>query len=112
MKLRNTLLAAIGLAFAATAAHAELKVGVVLSATGPAASLGIPEKNSIALLPTTIGGESVSYVVLDDASDTTTAVKNARKLVDEEKVDVIIGSTTRVPGRKVVGLQQESGRLP
>ena len=44
MKLRNTLLAAIGLAFAATAAHAGLKVGVVLSATGPAASLGIPEK--------------------------------------------------------------------
>ena len=42
MKLRNTLLAAIGLAFAATAAHAELKVGVILSATGPAASLGIP----------------------------------------------------------------------
>ena len=91
MKLRNTLLAAIGLAFAATAAHAELKVGVVLSATGPAASLGIPEKNSIALLPTTIGGESVSYIVLDDASDTTTAVKNARKLISEDKVDAILG---------------------
>ena len=94
MKLRNTLLAALGLAFAATAAHAEIKVGVVLSATGPAASLGIPEKNTIALMPTTIGGEKVSYIVLDDASDTTTAVKNARKLTVEDGVDVIIGSTT------------------
>ena len=44
MKLRNALLAALGLAFAATARHAEIKVGVVLSATSPAASLGIPER--------------------------------------------------------------------
>ncbi|ATE61576.1 ABC transporter substrate-binding protein [Thauera sinica] len=94
MKLRNTLMAALGLAFAATAARADINVGVVLSATGPAASLGIPEKNTISLLPQTIGGEKVNYIVLDDASDTTTAVKNARKLVAENKVDVVIGSTT------------------
>ncbi len=108
MKLRNTLLAAISLAFAATAAHAELKVGVVLSATGPAASLGIPEKNSIALLPTTIAGETVSYIVLDDASDTTTAVKNVRKLVDEEKVDVIIGSTTSPASLAMIDVAAET----
>ena len=45
-------------------------------------------------MPTTIGGEKVNYIVLDDASDTTTAVKNVRKLITENKVDVIIGSTT------------------
>jgi len=94
MKLRNTLMTAIGLAFAATAAQADINVGVVLSATGPAASLGIPEKNTISLLPQTIGGEKVNYIVLDDASDTTTAVKNVRKLAAEDKVDVVIGSTT------------------
>ncbi len=93
MKLKNTLMAAIGLAFAATAAQADINVGVVLSATGPAASLGIPEKNTIALMPTTIGGEKVNYIVLDDASDTTTAVKNIRKLISEDKVDIVIGST-------------------
>lgn len=92
MKLKNTLMAAIGLAFAATA-QADINVGVVLSATGPAASLGIPEKNTIALMPTTIGGEKVNYIVLDDASDTTTAVKNIRKLLSEDKVDIVIGST-------------------
>jgi branched-chain amino acid transport system substrate-binding protein len=72
---------------------ADINVGVTLSATGPAASLGIPEKNSMALLPATIAGQKVNYIVLDDASDTTTAVKNTRKLISENKVDVILGST-------------------
>jgi branched-chain amino acid transport system substrate-binding protein len=44
-------------------------------------------------MPTTIAGEKINYIVLDDASDTTTAVKNARKFVAENKVDVIVGST-------------------
>jgi branched-chain amino acid transport system substrate-binding protein len=74
-------------------ALADLNVGVTLSATGPAASLGIPEKNSFAFLPTTLAGQKVNYIILDDASDTTTAVKNTRKLIAEHKVDVIIGST-------------------
>lgn len=108
MKLRHTLLAAIGLAFAATAAQAEIKVGVVLSATGPAASLGIPERNTVSLLPTTIGGETVRYIVLDDASDTTTAVKNTRKLVAEDKVNVLIGSTTSPPSLAMVDVAAET----
>jgi len=74
-------------------ASAQIKVGVSVSATGPAASLGIPEKNTIALLPRTIAGKTVEYIVLDDATDPTTAVKNARKLVSEDKVDLLIGST-------------------
>jgi branched-chain amino acid transport system substrate-binding protein len=78
----------------AAGVHADINVGVTLSATGPAASLGIPEKNTVALLPTTIAGQKVNYIVLDDASDTTTAVKNTRKLIAENKVDVVIGSTT------------------
>ena len=51
----------------AGAAVAQIKVGVTLSATGPAASLGIPEKNTIALMPKTIAGQKVEYIVLDDA---------------------------------------------
>ena len=84
------LLAALMLA---TLAHADINVGVTVSATGPAASLGIPEKNTIALMPTTIAGQKINYIVLDDASDTTAAVTNARKLINEYKVDVILGST-------------------
>ncbi|MBK7814672.1 MAG: ABC transporter substrate-binding protein [Rhodocyclaceae bacterium] len=77
----------------AGASQADINVGVTLSATGPAASLGIPEKNTFALMPTSIGGQRINYIVLDDASDTTTAVKNARKLLSEDKVDVLVGST-------------------
>ena len=82
--------AVIGLS---AAAWADINVGVTVSATGPAASLGIPEKNTIALLPANIGGQKVNYIVLDDASDTTQAVTNARKLIAERNVDVIVGST-------------------
>ena len=91
--------AALAALFAVTAVgsapnvYADINVGVTLSATGPAASLGIPEKNTFALMPTTIGGQKVNYIVLDDASDTTTAVKNTKKLIAESKVDVIVGST-------------------
>lgn len=86
-----TLVAAL---VAAAVAHADINVGVTVSATGPAASLGIPEKNTITLMPTSIGGQKVNYIVLDDASDTTAAVTNTRKLINEHKVDVILGSTT------------------
>jgi branched-chain amino acid transport system substrate-binding protein len=92
MTLKKTLIALAALV-AASLAHADVNVGVTLSATGTAASLGIPEKNTIALMPQTIGGEKVNYIVLDDASDTTTAVSNTRKLITESKVDIILGST-------------------
>ncbi|MGA1271262.1 MAG: ABC transporter substrate-binding protein, partial [Burkholderiaceae bacterium] len=73
---------------------AQINIGVTVSATGPAASLGIPEKNTISLLPTTMGGQKVNYIVLDDATNPTEANKNAKRLVSEHKVDAIIGSTT------------------
>ncbi|HEY0856704.1 MAG TPA: ABC transporter substrate-binding protein [Albitalea sp.] len=84
------LLAAL---WASTHALADINVGVTVSATGPAASLGIPEKNTIALMPKTIAGQKINYIVLDDASDTTAAVSNTRKLIVESKVDVVLGST-------------------
>jgi branched-chain amino acid transport system substrate-binding protein len=97
--LGTTVSAALAITLAAGSggAYAQIKVGVSVSATGPAASLGIPEKNTFALLPQEIAGQKVQYIVLDDATDSTTAVKNARKLVSEEKVDLLIGSTA-VPG--------------
>ncbi|APR34141.1 ABC transporter substrate-binding protein [Paraburkholderia sp. SOS3] len=93
--MRAAVLATCAAAFVcgAGSAAAQVKIGVTLSTTGPAASLGIPEKNTIALLPKQIGGKSVQYIVLDDASDSTHAVQNVHKLIDEDHVDAIIGST-------------------
>ena len=108
MKLKKTLFVALGLAFAAGAAHAQLKVGITVSATGPAASLGIPERNTVELMPKEIGGQKVTYIVLDDASDTTSAVKNIRKLVSEDKVDVVLGSTTSPNSLGMIDVAAES----
>ncbi|HEX4508564.1 MAG TPA: ABC transporter substrate-binding protein, partial [Burkholderiaceae bacterium] len=77
-------LSAAVLLLAAGSALADINVGVVVSATGPAASLGIPEKNTIALMPQTIGGQKIHYIVLDDGSDTTKAVSDTRKLITED----------------------------
>jgi len=87
---------AVMAAFATLSASAlaDINVGVSVSATGPAASLGIPEKNTIDLLPKTIAGQKINYIVLDDATDPTAAAKNIKKLISENKVDVVIGSST------------------
>ncbi|CAG9248717.1 ABC transporter substrate-binding protein [Paraburkholderia unamae] len=92
----SRLAARIALLFslcAPTLALAQIKIGLVLSLTGPAASLGIPARDTAAMLPTEIAGQKVQYIVLDDASDTTQAVQDTKKLIDEQHVDAIIGSS-------------------
>jgi branched-chain amino acid transport system substrate-binding protein len=79
-------------ALATGVASAEITIGVSLGATGPGASLGIHYKNAFTLLPKTLGGEPVKYIILDDASNPTNAAKNARKLIIEDKVDALMGS--------------------
>ena len=80
-----------------TARGQTIHVGITLAMTGPAASLGIPQRNSVALLPHQIAGHEVDYIVLDDGTDATRAVANTRKLIDESQADVIVGSSA-TPG--------------
>ncbi|MDT7950196.1 MAG: ABC transporter substrate-binding protein [Acetobacteraceae bacterium] len=96
MRLTAATTAAIIVAcsIAAAPARADLTLGAVLSLTGPGAGLGLPERNTIELLPPTVAGQPVHWVVLDDASDPTTAVRAARKLIDDNHVDAIIGPST------------------
>ena len=93
---------------APAAALADINVGISVSATGPAASLGIPEKNTVALLPTSVGGEKINYILLDDATDATQATKNARKFVTENKVDLIIGSSSVPPSLAIAEVAHET----
>ncbi len=111
MTFRHTrsLVALAILACCALPVSAQIKIGLTLSTTGPAVSLGIPEKNTVALLPKTIGGKSVEYIVFDDASDTTAAVANTRRLTVEDKVDAIIGSTTTPNSLAMTDAVAESG---
>ena len=106
--MKQRFCVALALATWTTVALADINVGVTISSSGPAASLGIPEKNSFALVPTTIAGQKINYHILDDASDTTGAVKNARKLVSENNVDVIVGSTITPNSLAMIDVAAES----
>jgi branched-chain amino acid transport system substrate-binding protein len=90
------------------AALAEIKVGVTIAATGPAAALGVPAKNTFALWPSEIGGQKLTLIVLDDAGDPNQATTNARRLISEDKVDVIVGSSTTPPTLAVAGVAFEN----
>ena len=81
MNVKKIALACAAAVGFSVSAWADVNVGVTVSATGPAASLGIPEKNTFALMPQSIGGQKINYIILDDASDTTAAVTNTRKLI-------------------------------
>ncbi len=108
MKFAKSLIAAsAALAFSGVAL-ADLTIGVSLPLTGPASGLGIPMNNQIKLWPTTIGGEKVKVIVLDDATDPTNGVKNARRFVTEDKVDVIVGSAATPVGIAMADVALES----
>ena len=109
MKPVFAAVAAATLMAVAQGAVAQIKIGITVSETGPAASLGKVEKNTLMLLPKSIGEHSVQYVMLDDASDTTIAVRNARKLVGDDKVDAIIGSTTTPNSIAITEVAAETG---
>jgi branched-chain amino acid transport system substrate-binding protein len=88
---KKSLIAATIAALATVPALADINIGVIASLTGPAASLGAETKKAVAMLPATLSGEKLNFIVLDDATDPTAAVKNARKLISEDKVDAILG---------------------
>jgi branched-chain amino acid transport system substrate-binding protein len=93
---------------------ADLKVGFITSLSGPVAALGVPYNKGIEAAQTfksTIGGRKVQVIVLDDASDPATAARNARKLVNEEKVDVLIG-TSGVPGAMAIAAVARETHTP
>lgn len=90
-------------------AQAEVKIGVITSSTGPIALVGIPQKNSIALMPKKVGAQDITYISLDDGSDPTATVKAFKKLIDEEHVDAIIGPSGSPNAMGVIQFAAESG---
>jgi branched-chain amino acid transport system substrate-binding protein len=75
----------------AAPARADLEIGVILSTTGPGASLGVPAENTVKLWPAEIAGQKVRLTLLNDNTDPTEASKAAHRLVTEQKVDIIVG---------------------
>ena len=108
MLLKNLIGASLALAFASTA-FAQVKIGVVTSSTGPIALVGIPQKNSVPLLPTKIGDLTVEYFSIDDGSDPTKSVTEIKKLISEKNVDAIIGPSGSPNSMGVIQFVAEAG---
>ncbi|WFU45547.1 ABC transporter substrate-binding protein (plasmid) [Bradyrhizobium sp. CB82] len=89
-------------------AQADIKVGVVVSASGPGSSLGQPQMRTIAALPAEIAGEKVVCIALDDESDPTKGTQNARRLVIQDGVDVLIGSSLTPVTMPMIDVAMES----
>ncbi|MDP9107777.1 MAG: ABC transporter substrate-binding protein [Pseudomonadota bacterium] len=100
--------AALALLLHVAAAHAQIRIGVDLSTTGPAAAIGASSRNAILLWPKQIGGQAIEYVFLDDGSDPGNAVRNARKLISEDKVDLIVGPNTSPAALAMIDAVAES----
>jgi branched-chain amino acid transport system substrate-binding protein len=112
--VRTIAAAVLGAGVALNALAADLKVGFITSLSGPVSSLGIPYAKGIqagaAHLPT-VAGRKVQLIQLDDASDPSTAARNARKLIAEDKVDVIIG-TAGSPGALAIAAVARETKTP
>ena len=102
------LVASLAMACAAPVA-AQVKIGLLVSATGPTAAIGVPQKNTGDLLPRHLGGAPIEYFQLEDGADSTRAVQNARKLLQEHNVDAIIGPSTTPAALAILDVIAEGG---
>ena len=102
---------AFACALFAAGVAAQIKIGLLVSATGPTTAIGIPQQNTGQLLPTRIGDATVEYIQLDDGGDTTRAVQNTKKLLQEQNVDALIGPSTTPNALAILDLVAE-GKVP
>src|SRR5215211_873113 len=93
----------------AMAQTSEITIGITVTTTGPAAALGIPERNSLEFVAKEIAGVPLKVIVLDDGGDPTAATTNARRFITESKADIIMGSSTTPPTVAVSTVANEAG---
>jgi branched-chain amino acid transport system substrate-binding protein len=93
--VRRTIVTVVGLLLMwSTATWSQVRIGLMVSATGPTSAIGIPQRNTAALLPTKVGDTAIEYISLEDGGDPTRAVQNAKRLISEDHVDALIGPST------------------
>src|SRR2546429_8603603 len=107
--LSAAVAAALALPGAALAQSNEIVIGITITTTGPAAALGIPERNALDFVAKEIAGVPLKVIVLDDGGDPTAATTNARRFVTESKADIIMGSSTTPPTNAVSDVANEAG---
>jgi branched-chain amino acid transport system substrate-binding protein len=104
----SSVLVAAGVLASVNAAKADIKIGAILSITGPTAAQGIGYKNAFELMPTEIAGQKVVYLIRDDGGDATAAVTIARKMIADDHVDAFIGPASNAPMQAVMPIANEA----
>src|SRR6516165_2524068 len=114
--MKKVFLSAVALAAAlalpgsgASAQTSDITIGITITTTGPAAALGIPERNALEFVPKEIAGYPLKMIVLDDGGDPTNATTNARRFVTESKADIIMGSSSTPSTIAVANVANEAG---
>lgn len=100
--------AAFGMLAAAGTAQAQIKLGAILSISGPGAAMGVGYKGAFDLFPTEIAGQKVQYIIRDDATDASTGYTIAQRLISEDHVDAIIGPSLTATDAAVAPLANQA----
>jgi branched-chain amino acid transport system substrate-binding protein len=99
---------AIGLLGASVAAQAQIRIGAILSISGPAAAMGVGYKGAFDFFPTEIAGQKIEYIIRDDATDANTAFTIAQKMISEDHVDAFIGPSLTASDAAVAPLANQA----
>ncbi len=100
--------AALGVTVASCAAHAQIKIGAILSISGPGAAMGVGYKGAFDLFPTEIAGQKIEYIIRDDATDASTGFTIAQKMISEDHVDAFIGPSLTATDAAVAPLANQA----
>jgi branched-chain amino acid transport system substrate-binding protein len=110
MKNSSIAAAVIAASLWAGTAQAQITVGFVTSQSGPGSSIGVLYDRGMKAAveyASSVGGEKIKFIQLDDGSDPSAATRNARKLVEENKVDLLIGTATAASTSAMVAVANE-----
>jgi branched-chain amino acid transport system substrate-binding protein len=100
--------AAVALFGVAAPAHAQIKLGAILSISGPGAAMGVGYKGAFEFFPKEIAGLSVEYIVRDDATDANTGFTTAQKMISEDHIDAFIGPSLTATDAAVAPLANQA----
>jgi branched-chain amino acid transport system substrate-binding protein len=109
MKARLFAAAAVaGLLGISAQAQAQIKLGAILSISGPGAAMGVGYKGAFEFFPREIAGLSVEYIVRDDATDASTGFTAAQKMISEDHIDAFIGPSLTATDAAVAPLANQA----
>jgi branched-chain amino acid transport system substrate-binding protein len=99
---------ALGMLTVSAAAQAQIKIGAILSISGPAASMGVGYKGAFDFFPSEIAGQKVEYIIRDDGTDANTAFTIAQKMISDDRVDALIGPSLTASDAAVAPLANQA----